>query len=116
MNSNADPGILLTTTSIPTLIGYIQELSADGGGDCREPSIGAAIRAAIESHENTIINLYTDDPPSDVERSSELISIIKEKRLTINSLVTVGCSRNRRQAEMEVDIYEYLQTFQEVRN
>ena len=112
--SDADPGILLTTTSIPTLIGYIQNLTANGGGDCREPSIGAAIRAARESHENSLINLYTDAPPSDEARSSELISIIREKRLTMNNLLTAGCSRkkrdttrHRRQSETD-NIYEYL--------
>ena len=112
--SDADPGILITATSIPTLIGHIQQLRASGGGDCREPSIDAAIRAARESHENAIINLYTDAPPSDEARRSELTSLIREKRLTMNILLTAGCSRkkrdtgrHRRQSETD-NIYEYL--------
>lgn len=116
-NNHTDPGMIETTDSIATLIDFLEALTISGGGDCAEPSIGALIRAAQNSRTRGIINLYTDAPPNDEERLSELESILRERDLVVNVFELTGSSscnqrkrslrRQRRQAQ-NMDTYELL--------
>ena len=111
--AHTDPGVVKITQDITELAGYISELVASGGGDCPEPSMGAVIRAARHSQIGGVINLYTDAPASDKGRLSEAESLIKEKRLKVNTFFVEGvCSRKKRSVrkkrQAESNPYQFL--------
>ena len=79
----ADPGYILETEDIDTFINGIAGLSANGGGDTPEPSIGALIRAIKASEDGSPIYLFTDAPPSDPHLQTEAIALITEKSVSV---------------------------------
>ena len=109
-----DPGNITITQDITTFISLIAELIPDGGGDCREPSIGAMIRAATHSQPGGSIFLFTDAPPLDPERIPEIEALVREKSLIVYPVLTLGCSRRKREPQLRQrrqavdDPYGYL--------
>lgn len=72
----------------------IANLTAYGGGDAPEPSIGAIIRAIRASEEGSPIFIFTDAPPSDSYRQSEAKALISQKSVSI-TFVYVTSFRKR---------------------
>ena len=112
---STDPRIIHVTQNSTTFIKSIAELTAEGGRDCPEPSLGAIARAAVHSRRGAAIFLFTDVPPSDTERISALEKLLHEKSLTLYSVLTPGCSSRRgrdvkwrRQRQAVDDFYGYL--------
>ena len=62
----------------------IAELSAAGGGDTPEPSIGALIRAIKASEQGSPIFVFTDAPASDSYLVNEAIALISRKEVTVS--------------------------------
>ena len=65
----------------------IAELTATGGGDAPEPSIGATIRAIQASEPGSSVFVYTDASASDTDRFPEAMSLILEKNIVVNFII-----------------------------
>ena len=89
---------MFQTGNIDNFLNAVEQLNADGGGDCAEPSIGALIRAIRASEPNSPIYVYTDAPPSDPNRLAEAQALISEKGVTVNYGLTDGCSKKRKRS------------------
>ena len=78
-----DPGITFETEDVEQFLARIAALTADGGGDTPEPSIGAIIRAAEASEPGAPIFVFTDAPASDEDRINEARSLIVRKNVRV---------------------------------
>ena len=94
-----DPGVTHITQDIGEFLSAIGSLSADGGGDCREPSIGALSRAIEASEPGSPIYVFTDDLASDEDRLAEVEALIQETGVTVSYVITAGCSKGKRFAQ-----------------
>jgi hypothetical protein len=94
-----DPGITIVTEDIDEFLNAIGNLSADGGGDCPEPSIGALIRAVKASERGSPIYVYTDAEASDPGRSAEAQALISKAAVRVNYVLTGSCFGQKRSAE-----------------
>ena len=80
---------------IDDLINAIGNLTAVGGGDCPEPSIGALIRAIRASERGSPIYVFTDASASDEDQRAEVQALIIEKGVRVNYGLTQGCSKRK---------------------
>lgn len=62
-------------------------MTADGGGDAPEPSIGATIRAIQASEPGSSVFVYTDASASDANRSTEALTLILEKNVRVTFII-----------------------------
>lgn len=88
--SPEDPGTIIETEDIEEFLAAIVALSAFGGGDTPEPSIGATIRALKASKQGSSIFVFTDASASDENRANEAISLIVEKDIRVNFALVSG--------------------------
>ena len=89
-----DPGIIFETEDIEEFLAGIARLSAHGGGDEPEPSIGAIIRAIEASEPGSPIFVFTDASASDTHRLNEANSLILRKNVRISfALVNVAIGK-----------------------
>lgn len=93
--SMKDPGITFITQDVEEFLAQIGSLTANGGGDTPEPSVGAIIRAAVASEPGGPIFVFTDAPPSDAHRLTEATSIIATKGVRVTFALVNAFSRKR---------------------
>lgn len=121
--SKKDPGLLFDTEDIEEFLERITGLTASGGGDSPDPSIGAIIQAVEASETGSPIYVFTDAPPSDERRLNEAKSLILRKNVRIFfAFVNSGVNKrslddkqrmhglNKRQDDT-ANIYENLAAF-----
>ena len=80
----------------------IANLTADGGGDEPEPTIGALIRAIKASEEGSPIIVFTDAEASDPELLPDAQDLIIQKSVTV-TFALVDVLRKKRSGN---DTYE----------
>lgn len=90
-----DPGLVTTTTDIDKFATAIGALKAGGRSDCNEPTFGPIIRALENSVRRSAIYVFTDAPASDEGRLAEAQSLIAEKDIEVNFVLTPGCTRKK---------------------
>lgn len=86
-----DPGTTIVTEDIDQFLNAIGSLSASGGGNCPEPSIGALIRAIRASEQGSPIFLYTDADALDPSRVPEALALIRETGIRVTFVLTGVC-------------------------
>lgn len=110
--NDPDPGYTNRTFNVDQFLSYIGKLSASGGGDCPEPSIGALIRGLKASQPRSSVYVFTDAPASDENLASEAARLITEKNIKVTYALTQGCSRKRRSSmskrQTGLNLYSYL--------
>ena len=74
----------METDDIEEFLAAIANLTAEGGGDEPDPSIGAIIRAIEASEPGSPIYVFTDAPASDSNRLNEVETLVREKMVQIN--------------------------------
>lgn len=93
-----DPGITIKTNDIQDFEAAIAQLTADGGGDEPDPSIGAIIRAIEASEPDSPIYVFTDVPPSDKYRLKEVETLLLEKNLQIYFIHAIADSEAKKRS------------------
>ena len=91
----SDPGITIETDNIDVFLDGIASLTADGGGDTPEPTIGALIRAIRASEEGSPIIVFTDAEASDPELLPNAQDLITQKSVTV-TFALVNAFRKKR--------------------
>ena len=94
-----DPGITIETDDIEEFLMAIANLTAGGGGDIPEPSIGAIIRAIEASEPGSSIYVFTDAPASDSHRLNEVKTLISEKNVQINFIYANNDDEKKRSVQ-----------------
>ncbi len=95
----SDPGLIIETNDVEQFLIEIGNLTADGGGDAPEPSIGATIRAIEASEPRSPIYVFTDAPASDGNRSPEAEILILQKQTRVFFALINVLQRKKRSAE-----------------
>ena len=91
-----DPGTIIETNNINEFLNRFENLTADGGGDTPEPTIGALIRAIKASEEGSPIIVFTDADASDPELLPDAQALIVQKSVTVTfALVDDESDRKR---------------------
>lgn len=86
-----DRGTTIVTEDIDQFLNAIGSLSASGGANCPEPSIGALIRAIRASEQGSPIFLYTDADALDPGRVPEALALIRETGVRVTFVLTGVC-------------------------
>ena len=80
---------------IDEFLAAVGALTAGGGGDEPEPSIGAIIRAIEASVPGSPIYVFTDAPASDSHRLNEVETLVSEKMVQINFIYANNNGKKR---------------------
>ena len=94
-----DPGIISETEDIEQFLSGIAQLTASGGGDEPEPSIGAIIRAVRASEQGSSVYVFTDASASDRYRLNELTTLIADKNVIINFVYVTPTGGKKRSVQ-----------------
>lgn len=68
----------------------LDDLYADGGGDCPEASVGGIKKALEVSWPNSFIFVFTDAPPKDVELQDEVIDLVQATKSRVSDNLVLG--------------------------
>ena len=93
-----DPGTIIETNNINEFLNRFENLTADGGGDPPEPTIGALIRAINASEEGSPIIVFTDAEASDPELLPDAQALIVQKSATVTFALVDDESDRKRSA------------------
>ena len=91
----SDPRTIVETDNIDVFLDGIASLTADGGGDAPEPTIGALIRAIKASEEGSPIFVFTDADASDPELLPDAQDLIIQKSVTV-TFALINAFRKKR--------------------
>ena len=94
-----DPGMIFETEDIEQFLSGIAQLTANGGDDEPEPSIGAIIRAVRASEPGSSVYVFTDAPASDGYRLNELTTLIADKNVIINFVYVTTTGGKKRSVQ-----------------
>ena len=100
-----DPGYIYTTTDLNVFVNWIAALRAGGGGDCREPSIGALIRAMNASEPDSSIYVFTDASANDEHLLPMAERLINKKQIKVTYVIQNGCGYTRKQRDKRYPIH-----------
>ncbi len=90
-----DAGSVFDTEDVQEFLAMIAGLTAGGGGDTPDPSIGAIIRAVEASEPGSPIYVFTDAPASDEHRLNEAKSLILKKNVRLSFAFVNSAVRKR---------------------
>ena len=85
----------------------IADLTAGGGNDIPDPSIGAIIRAVEASETDSSVYVFTDAPASDSHRLNEVETLISEKNVQINFIYANNDEKKRSVHPTSIAIQKY---------
>ncbi|XP_054610407.1 von Willebrand factor A domain-containing protein 7-like [Dunckerocampus dactyliophorus] len=88
-------GPLMKTADPQVFEGYIDDLSASGGGDEPEMSLSGLRLALMGAPQSSDIFLFTDAPAKDVELKNTVIALIERTQSVVNFLITGTTTVNR---------------------
>nr|XP_057944291.1 von Willebrand factor A domain-containing protein 7-like [Doryrhamphus excisus]XP_057944292.1 von Willebrand factor A domain-containing protein 7-like [Doryrhamphus excisus]XP_057944293.1 von Willebrand factor A domain-containing protein 7-like [Doryrhamphus excisus] len=91
-------GPLMRTSDPQVFQGYIDDLSASGGGDEAELSLSGLQLALMGAPRSSDIFLFTDAPAKDVELKNTVIALIERTQSVVNFLITGTTTVNRRRS------------------
>ncbi|XP_038151748.1 von Willebrand factor A domain-containing protein 7-like [Cyprinodon tularosa] len=98
--NDPDFGPLIRTTDPNIFKGYLNSLSANGGGDFPEMSLSALQLALTGSPPNSEIYVFTDATAKDEHLRNPVIALIEQTKSVVTFMITGGLGfRRRRQAD-----------------
>ena len=89
-------GPVTVTSDANVVIEAVNNLTANGGGDCPELGMTGLYQALLHCLPESIIYYFSDADAKDEWRKNEVDSLAKEKRVKINFILSGQCSRRRR--------------------
>ncbi|XP_077401952.1 von Willebrand factor A domain-containing protein 7-like [Vanacampus margaritifer] len=100
-----DPGFgPVTRTSDPEVFrGFVDDLTASGGGDEGELSLTGLRLALTNAPQSSDIFLFTDAPAKDQDLQSTVISLIERTQSMVYFLITGTPSNSRRRRRRQID-------------
>lgn len=87
---------MTVTSDGDVVIEAVNNLTANGGGDCPELGMTGLYQALLHCLPESIIYYFSDADVKDEWRRNEVASLAKEKRVKINFILSGQCSRRRR--------------------
>ncbi|XP_046366074.2 von Willebrand factor A domain-containing protein 7-like isoform X2 [Haliotis rufescens] len=84
--------------STETLI-YIQSIRVHGGGDCPEYILDGIEKALSVCNPDSQMYVFTDASAKDFNRVDRILTLLDQKKVKIDFLLTSDCSRRRRETE-----------------
>ena len=84
------------TSDAQIVIDAVNNLSANGGGDCPELGMTGLYQALLHCLPETNIYYFSDADVKDDWRESEVMSLAKKKKIQLNFILTGQCGRRRR--------------------
>lgn len=91
-----DVGPVTVTSDAEEVIEAVNNLTANGGGDCPELGMTGLYQALLHCLSESNIYYFSDADVKDDWRENEVKSLAKEKKVKINFILTGQCSRRRR--------------------
>ncbi|XP_053372636.1 von Willebrand factor A domain-containing protein 7-like [Mercenaria mercenaria] len=94
-----DPGNLTTvqkTKNPDDIQSWLGAIKVHGGDDCPEFSLTGIQAASTVAMPNSQVFVFTDATPKDPQKINYITSLITEKKLRVQFLVTGTCTRRRR--------------------
>ncbi|XP_033643607.1 von Willebrand factor A domain-containing protein 7-like [Asterias rubens] len=89
-------GPVLVTSNASVCINFIDNLDVVGGADCPEMANGGMELGISNSLDGTIVYVYTDADDKDKDKLSDVLALIKKKKIQMKFLLTGECSGSRR--------------------
>ena len=87
---------MTVTNDAEVVIAAVNSLTASGGGDCPELGMAGLYQALLHCLPESIIYYFSDADAKDESRRNEVVSLAKEKKVTIKFILSGQCSRRRR--------------------
>ena len=87
---------MTVTSDAEVVIAAVNSLTASGGGDCPELGMAGLYQALLHCLPESIIYYFSDADAKDESRRNEVVSLAKEKKVTIKFILSGQCSRRRR--------------------
>jgi len=84
------------TSDAEVVIEAVNNLTANGGGDCPELGMTGLYQALLHCLPESSILYFSDADVKDESRKNEVDSLAKEKKVKITFFLTGQCSRRRR--------------------
>jgi len=84
------------TSDAEVVIEAVNNLTANGGGDCPELGMTGLYQALLHCLPESNILYFSDADVKDESRKNEVESLAKEKKAKINFILSGQCSRRRR--------------------
>ena len=84
------------TNDAEVVIEAVNNLTANGGGDCPELGMTGLYQALLHCLPQSNIFYFSDADVKDESRKNEVESLAKEKKVKINFILSGKCSRRRR--------------------
>ena len=89
------------TSDAEVVIEAVNNLTANGGGDCPELGMTGLYQALLHCLPESNILYFSDADVKDESRKNEVESLAKEKKAKINFILSGQCSRRRRRHLLE---------------
>ena len=100
-----DVGPVTLTSNAQEVIEAVNNLTASGGGDCPELGMTGLYQALLHCLPESIIYYFSDADVKDDWRKNEVDSLAKDKKVTLNFILTGQCSR-RRKRDMSQSLHQ----------
>ncbi|KAJ7382675.1 hypothetical protein OS493_033733 [Desmophyllum pertusum] len=94
--NDPDVGPVTVTSDAQQVIDAVNNLTANGGGDCPELGMTGLYQALLHCLLETNIYYFSDADVKDEWRRNEVMSLAKDKKVKIDFILTGQCSRRRR--------------------
>ena len=92
----SDVGPVTVTNDAQEVIEAVNNLTANGGGDCPELGMTGLYQALLHCLPESNIYYFSDADVKDEWRKNEVDSLAKDKKVKLNFILTGQCSRRRR--------------------
>ena len=89
-------GPVTLTSNAKKVIDAVNNLTANGGGDCPELGMTGLYQALLHCLPQSNLYYFSDADVKDKARKNEVMLLAKEKRVKINFILTGKCSRRKR--------------------
>ncbi|XP_061905101.1 von Willebrand factor A domain-containing protein 7-like [Entelurus aequoreus] len=100
--NDPEVGPLMRTTDPQVFKGFVDDLSASGGGDNAERSLTGLQLGLMGSPRSSDIFVFTDAPAKDVELKTTVIALIERSQSVVNFLITGTTVENRRRSSNRI--------------